>query len=100
MMRLVLGFVDHAEAAVAAGVHPERLAAMATLRAVQRMGEEIGDGALEHFAALESRIDGEFAALVGATNPTPGEPPAPPAPTPGSASGGAAAEEDRHAPDR
>ncbi len=100
MMRLVLGFVDHAEAAVAAGVHPERLAAMATLRAVQRMGEEIGDGALEHFAALEARIDGEFAALVGATYTTPGKPPAQPAPTPGPPGGGAAAEEDRHAPDR
>lgn len=100
MMRLVAQFVDHAEGAVASGVHPEQLAAMATLRAVQRMGEEIGDEALEHFAALEARIDGEFAALVGATNTTPGEPPAPPAPTPGPPGGGATAEEDRHAPDR
>jgi V/A-type H+-transporting ATPase subunit A len=80
MMRLVIRFVDHAEAAVASGVHPEQLAAMATLRAVQRMGEEIGDEALERFAALEARIDRDFAALVEA--------------------GAAAAGEERHAPDR
>ena len=43
MMRLIGRFVDLAEAAVAAGVHPERIAAMACMRPLQRMGEEIGD---------------------------------------------------------
>jgi hypothetical protein len=66
MMRLVAKFIAHAEAAVAAGVHPERLAQLATLRAVQRMGEEIGDDALERFAELEARIDREFAELAAA----------------------------------
>jgi V/A-type H+-transporting ATPase subunit A len=66
MMRIVAKFVDHAEAAVAAGVHPERLARLSTLRAVQRMGEEIGDDALERFAELEARIDREFAELSSA----------------------------------
>lgn len=63
MMRLVAKFIDHAQAAVNAGVHPDRLAGLATLRAVQRMGEEIGDGELPRFAELEARLDREFAAL-------------------------------------
>jgi V/A-type H+-transporting ATPase subunit A len=68
MMRLVAKFIDHAEAAVAAGVHPERLATLPCLRALQRMGEEIGDGQLERFAELEARLDREFAlVLPGAT---------------------------------
>ena len=64
MMRLVAKFIDHAEAAVAAGVHPERLATLACLRPLQRMGEEIGDDRLERFAELEARLDREFAVLM------------------------------------
>jgi len=69
MMRLIAKFIDHAEAAVGAGLHPERLATLACLRPVQRMGEEIGDDAIERLAELEARIDREFAAL--AATPTP-----------------------------
>jgi len=64
MMRLVAKFIDHAEAALAAGVHPERLATLATLRGLQRMGEEIGDAEPGRFAELEARLDREFAALA------------------------------------
>jgi V/A-type H+-transporting ATPase subunit A len=67
MMRLVARFIDRAEAAVAAGVHPERLAGLATLRAVQRMGEEIADDQLPRLTELEARIDSEFAALAPQT---------------------------------
>jgi V/A-type H+-transporting ATPase subunit A len=63
MMRLIGRFVDLAEAAVGAGVHPERIAAMPSLRAVQRMGEEVGDGELARLAALQATLEGEFAAL-------------------------------------
>lgn len=63
MMRLLAKFFDQAEAALERGVTPERLAQLASLRALQRMGEEIGDDALERFAELEARIDREFAAL-------------------------------------
>jgi hypothetical protein len=66
MMRLIAKFIDHAEAAVGAGVHPERLATLACLRPLQRMGEEIGDDALQRLTELEARIDSEFAGLVAA----------------------------------
>ena len=66
MMRLIGKFVDLAEAAVAAGVHPERLAQLRSLRPLQRMGEEIADAELARFAALEAELDREFAELVHA----------------------------------
>jgi V/A-type H+-transporting ATPase subunit A len=64
MLRLLVKYFDHAEAAVNAGQTPEQLAQMPALRALQRMGEEIGDGQLERLAELEARIDREFAALT------------------------------------
>jgi len=73
MMRLIGKFIDHAEAAVAAGVHPERLARLTTLRPLQRMGEEIADADLERFAGLEARLDREFAELAPAQAPPPPE---------------------------
>jgi V/A-type H+-transporting ATPase subunit A len=69
MMRLLAKFFDHAEAAVAAGTHPERLAQLACLRPLQRMGEDIGDDALPRFAELEAQIDREFAVLAPAPSP-------------------------------
>jgi V/A-type H+-transporting ATPase subunit A len=68
MMRLLASFFDHAEAALDRGVTPEQLSQLASLRALQRMGEEIGDDAIERFAELEAQVDREFAALApGAT---------------------------------
>ena len=64
MMRLIGRFVDLAEAAVASAVHPERLAQMTCLRALQRMGEEIGDEDLDRFSEIEAAMEGEFARLV------------------------------------
>ena len=64
MMRLIGKFIDLADAAVAAGVHPERLARLASLRPLQRMGEEVADTALERLAELEARLDREFAELA------------------------------------
>jgi V/A-type H+-transporting ATPase subunit A len=78
MMRLVAKFIDHAETAVAAGVHPQQLATLASLRALQRMGEEIGDQQLERFAELEAALDREFALLA----PAPGGDTSPGAATP------------------
>jgi V/A-type H+/Na+-transporting ATPase subunit A len=66
MMRLITRFIDLAEAAVAAGLHPERLARLDCLRPLQRMGEEFADDALERFAELEARLDSEFAACTAA----------------------------------
>jgi V/A-type H+-transporting ATPase subunit A len=71
MLRLLVKYFDHAEAAVNAGQTPEQLAQMPALRALQRMGEEIGDGQLERLAELEARIDREFAALTQTASPAP-----------------------------
>jgi V/A-type H+-transporting ATPase subunit A len=67
MMRLLGRFIDLAEAALAAGVEPDRIAGLACLRALQRMGEEIGDDNLAQIAELEARVGREFAPLA----PTP-----------------------------
>jgi V/A-type H+-transporting ATPase subunit A len=67
MMRLLGRFIDLAEAAQAAGVAPERIAALPGLRALQRMGEEIADHELARFAELQARLEGEFARLGSET---------------------------------
>ena len=66
MMRLIGKFLDLAEAAIAAGVHPERLGHLPSLRPLQRMGEDIADTELARFAALEANLDREFAELLHA----------------------------------
>jgi V/A-type H+-transporting ATPase subunit A len=82
MMRLVARFIEGAEAAVAAGVHPERLTRLPCLRPLQRMGEEIGDDELPQFALLEARLDREFAQLTTPATTTGATTGATPAPTP------------------
>ena len=64
MMRLVGRFVDLAEAAIAAGVHPDRLAELPSLRPLQRMGEDIPDAEVARFATLEADLDRDFAELM------------------------------------
>jgi V/A-type H+/Na+-transporting ATPase subunit A len=64
MMRLIGRFIELAEGALAAGVHPERLAHLPSLRPLQRMGEDIADTDLDRFAALEANLDREFAELT------------------------------------
>lgn len=67
MMRLLGRFVDLAEAALAAGVEPERIAAIECMRALQRMGEDIPDDELPRLAELASRMEREFAPLLQPT---------------------------------
>ncbi|MBU6485162.1 MAG: V-type ATP synthase subunit A [Betaproteobacteria bacterium] len=64
MMRLVGRFVDLAEAAVAAGVHPDRVGDLPSLRPLQRMGEDIPDAELGGFATLDANLDRDFAELM------------------------------------
>jgi len=66
MMRLLGRFIELAEAALAAGVETERIAALACLRALQRMGEDIGDSELERLVELEARVEREFAQIAPA----------------------------------
>jgi V/A-type H+-transporting ATPase subunit A len=64
MMRLLGRFVDLAEAALAAGAEPERIATIDCMRALQRMGEDIGDDELPRFGELEARLERDFAAIT------------------------------------
>jgi V/A-type H+/Na+-transporting ATPase subunit A len=63
MMRLLGRFIDLCERAVASDVAPDRIASMACVRALQRMGEEIGDDDLAQFPALEAAMEREFGLL-------------------------------------
>jgi V/A-type H+-transporting ATPase subunit A len=64
MMRLLGRFIERAEAAVAAGIHPAKIAEMACWRPTQRMGEEIPNDQLQRFAELDQRIEREFGELI------------------------------------
>ncbi len=71
MMRLLGRFIDLAEAALASGVQPNRIAAIGGLRALQRMGEEIADDQLPRLAELEARLERDFAQLMPAAQDAP-----------------------------
>jgi V/A-type H+-transporting ATPase subunit A len=64
MMRLIARFNELAAAAVEAGVPTERIAAMACIRTLQRMGEEVGEEALERFDAIREAVEREFRQLT------------------------------------
>jgi V/A-type H+-transporting ATPase subunit A len=64
MMKLLGRFIDLAESAQEGGTAPAALAALPCLRALQRMGEEIGDDELPRFAELEARMERDFAQLA------------------------------------
>ncbi|HSB22147.1 MAG TPA: V-type ATP synthase subunit A, partial [Burkholderiaceae bacterium] len=73
MMRLLGRFVDLAEAALTLGAEPERIGALPCLRALQRMGEDIGDAELPRLAELQARVEREFADLAPSTAQPPTE---------------------------
>jgi len=60
MLSVLLHFADRADAAVAAGVPPARLAALPLLRQLQRLGEEFGEDNLLRLRQLPRQIDYEF----------------------------------------
>mgnify|MGYP000638521334 CR=1 FL=1 len=71
MMKLLARFMTLAEAAQANGATPDTLAALPVMRALQRMGEDIGDAELPRFAELAARLEREFAPLLpAAATPT------------------------------
>jgi V/A-type H+-transporting ATPase subunit A len=65
MLRLLSRFISRADAALAAGHKPERIARMGVVRSLQRMGEDIPEGAPERLLEIETAIDAEFRALGG-----------------------------------
>jgi V/A-type H+-transporting ATPase subunit A len=60
MMKLIDRFAEVAGLALEAGVHPDALAAYPCVRALRRMGEEIGNDELPRFAELAARLEAEF----------------------------------------
>lgn len=64
MLRLLARWMDRAEAALAEGATLAALAAVPSLRALARMGEEIGNGDLPRFDALRERIEAEHTGLA------------------------------------
>jgi V/A-type H+-transporting ATPase subunit A len=73
MMRLLARWMDLAEAALGAGVSLGAIAALPCLRALARMGEEVGNDELPRFAQLLARMESEFAALGQAGSPNSSE---------------------------
>jgi V/A-type H+-transporting ATPase subunit A len=63
MLRLLTHFIERAERALAQGASPEAVFALDVVRPLQRMGEEIGEDALDRYEALEARVEAAFAAL-------------------------------------
>jgi len=66
MLRLLVRFIELAEAAASAGATPETIAALEVVRPLARMGEDIGDTEVERLAELELRAEAAFAALAPA----------------------------------
>ena len=73
MMKLLGRFIDRAEAALAGGAAPAAFAALPCLRALQRMGEDIGDDELPRFGELEARLERDFAQITAAGGKAPRE---------------------------
>jgi len=69
MMRILDRFFDLAEDALARGVHPSDIAQMKCVRLLQRLGEDVADGDLARFGALDESLEREFAALAAAEEP-------------------------------
>ena len=63
MLGVLLHFTDRAQAAVEAGVPPQRLTALPVLRQLQRLGEEFGEDDVRKLQQLTRQIDYEFDAL-------------------------------------
>ena len=82
MMRLLGRFIDLAEAALAAGAEPERIAGTDCMRQLQRMGEEIADDELPRFVDLEARLERDFAQITTAAAASPSANAVAAAPTP------------------
>jgi V/A-type H+-transporting ATPase subunit A len=75
MLRLLAHFIERAERALTTGVTPEQIGALPVVRALARMGEEIGEDALAQFAELEAGMDAAFDALAAPLALTPGPSP-------------------------
>ncbi len=67
LLHLILHFIDRATQALESGVALAKIAALPTLRQLQRASEEIPEEKLERFRMLMRKLDAEFASLAGAS---------------------------------
>jgi V/A-type H+-transporting ATPase subunit A len=63
MLKLILRFIVLAEAGLDRGVSPQAMADLAVLRKLRRMGEEIGEDALDQVPQLRAELEAAMAAL-------------------------------------
>jgi len=63
MMRLVMRFITLAEQALQDGVPPQTMMDLPSRRAMQRMGEDLGEDRLDDFQGLWRALDEDFANL-------------------------------------
>ncbi|MCX7172025.1 MAG: V-type ATP synthase subunit A [Proteobacteria bacterium] len=64
MMRSIMHFIAAAEAALAKGVSCEAITAMAVVRRLERMGEDIAEDNIQAFDDLATQMESEFAILL------------------------------------
>ncbi len=64
MMRLLGSFISHAETALERGANVDAIGGLPVLRRLQRMGEEIGNDAMDRFDLLQRELDSQFYALT------------------------------------
>jgi V/A-type H+-transporting ATPase subunit A len=69
MLRLLVHFIELAEAAAANGVAPEQIAQMDVMRPLARLGEDIGEDEVARLADLEARVVRAFSELVVSRQP-------------------------------
>jgi V/A-type H+-transporting ATPase subunit A len=60
MLRTLMRFIDRSQAALDAGMGVDEIAALPLLRRLRRMGEEIGNDAVQGFEDLQAEIDAEL----------------------------------------
>jgi V/A-type H+-transporting ATPase subunit A len=63
MLKLILRFIELAEAALGRGVLPQAMAELDVLRKMRRMGEEIGEDELDGIALLRAELEAAMARL-------------------------------------
>ena len=64
MLRVVVHFLDRAEAAVAGGADPAGIAALPVLQTLRRLGEEYGEERVKDVEKLWNAVDDAFHALT------------------------------------
>ena len=63
ILRVIIRFIDLAELALQEGASPEQIAGLPILRALQRLGEEMGEEQIDRIRDVWRQLESEFAEL-------------------------------------